>query len=221
MIIIHKKKTSQSNQSLKVLANEQLTKMGWTELKFPDKSKENAKDALPGDIWGYVLRLVQDESKAAIKRNNKQVVFVSFIMKDHQNIWMKKAVKTYNFSSELDITLLISNANEDKILVDLKTHFGKWDEEVMTLIHASIDREEKKNIENMKKEQKNDDIYDDLKRAENERQAQEQARRLNQEHKNQLTRQQAEFDRKEAELAAKTELAAKLEEKTKKRRRKA
>ena len=74
MIIIHKKESSQNKKSLKFLANEQLTKMGWSELKFPDQSQENAKDALPGDIWGYVLRSVQDENK----------VYVSFIKKDHQ-----------------------------------------------------------------------------------------------------------------------------------------
>ena len=63
MIIIHKKESSQNKKPLKFLANEQLTKMGWSELKFQDQSQENAKDALPGDMWGYVLRSVQDENK--------------------------------------------------------------------------------------------------------------------------------------------------------------
>ena len=75
MIIIHKKKSSQNKQPLKYLANEQLTKIGWSDLKFPDRSQENANDALPGDIWGYVLISVQDENKT----------YVSFIKKDHQD----------------------------------------------------------------------------------------------------------------------------------------
>ena len=205
MIIIHKKESSQNKHPLKYLANEQLTKIGWSDLKFPDRSQENAKDALPGDIWGYVLRHVQDDNKGAMKGNNKPVTFASFIKKDHQNVWMNKAFKTCNFSSELDITLLMSNANEDKDLIDLKTHFGRWDGEVMTFLYAIIEREEKKGTGDPKQEQQHNDILDELRRAENERQAQEeQTRRLELEHENQLARQKAEFDQRAAEFEQKT-----------------
>ena len=140
-----------------------------------------------------------------MKGNNKPVTFASFIKKDHQNVWKNKAFKTYNFSSELDITLLMSNANEDKDLIDLKTHFGRWDGEVMTFLYAIIDREEKKGTGDLKQEQQHNDIIDELRRAEKERQAQEeQTPRLELEYENQLARQKAEFDKRTAEFELKT-----------------
>ena len=51
MIIIHKKESSQNKQTLKFLAKDQLAKLGWSNLNFPDRSQENAKDAMPEDIW--------------------------------------------------------------------------------------------------------------------------------------------------------------------------
>ena len=188
MIIIHKKESSQNKKSLEFLTNEQFAKVGWNNLKFPDQSLKNAKDALPGDIWGYVLRAVPQEKKT----------YASFIKIDYQDIWEDKAVKTYNFGKDLEITLLMNNANEEKDLIHLQTHFAKWDVEVMSTIYANIEREEKKGTEDRKQEHKYDDIADGL-RAEKERQAQEQTRRLDREHKDQLARQQAEFDQKTAE----------------------
>ena len=188
MIIIHKKESSQNKKSLEFLTNEQFAKVGWNNLKFPDQSLKNAKDALPGDIWGYVLRTVPQEKKT----------YASFIKIDYQDIWEGKAVKTYNFGKELEVTLLMNNANEEKDLQTLQTHFAKWDEEVMSTIYANIEREEKKGTEDRKPEHEYDDIADRL-RAEKERQAQEQTRRLDREHKDQLARQQAEFDQKTAE----------------------
>ena len=171
MIIIHKKESSQNKQTLKFLANEQLTKMGWSNLKFPDRSQEIAKDAMPDDIWGYVLRYVQEDnngaiSKGAMREENKAVTFASFIKKDHQNVWMNKAFKKYNLSSELDMTLLISNANEDPSLKDLKIHFGKWDEEVMAFLYAIIDEKDKERKGDQQPEHKQDDILEDMRRAE-------------------------------------------------------
>ena len=101
MIIIHKKDNSQNKQTLKHLANEQLTMIGWSYLKFPERSQENAEDAMPEDIWGYLLRYVQEDEKGAKKGDRKPVTYASFIKKDYQNRWMDKAYETYNQSSEL------------------------------------------------------------------------------------------------------------------------
>ena len=201
MIIIHKKESSQNKQTLKFLANEQLTRMGWSNLKFPDRSQEIAKDAMPDDIWGYVLRNVQEDnngaiSKGAMKGENKAVTFASFIKKDYQNIWMNKAFKTYNLSSDLEMTLLISNANEDPSLNDLKIHFGKWDEGVMAFLYATIDEEEKKRKGDLQPEQQQDDILEDMRRAEkmeSDRRARQEGHRL--EHEKQMADQKAEFER--------------------------
>ena len=201
MIIIHKKESSQNKQTLKFLANEQLTRMGWSNLKFPDRSQEIAKDAMPDDIWGYVLRNVQEDNngampKGAMKGENKAVTFASFIKKDYQNIWMNKAFKTYNLSSDLEMTLLISNANEDPSLNDLKIHFGKWDEGVMAFLYATIDEEEKKRKGDLQPEQQQDDILEDMRRAEkmeNDRRARQEGHRL--EHERQMAEQKAEFER--------------------------
>ena len=196
MIIVHKKESSQNKQTLKFLANEQLTRIGWSNLKFPDRSQENAKDARPDDIWGYLLRYVQEDNKGAMKGDNKPVTFASFIKKDYQNIWMDKAFKTYNLSSELEMTLLMSNANEDPDLNDLKSHFGKWDGGVMAFLYATIDKEEKKGKGDLKKEQQHDDLIDEMRRAERmetERRARQQTHRL--EHERQMAEQKAEFDK--------------------------
>ena len=204
MIIIHKKENSQNKQTLKFLAKEKLTKIGWSNLKFPERSQENAQDALPDDIWGYVMRYVQEDKKGARSKeqgDNKPVTFASFIKKDYQNKWMDKAFGTYNLSSELEMTLLISNANEDPALNDLKSHFGKWDGEVMAFLYATIEKEEKEGKEDLQQEQQYEGIIDERKRAvermEKEMLALKQAHL--QEHERQMAEQRADFDKTKKE----------------------
>ena len=163
MIIIHKKDSSSNKQTLKFLAKEHLTKLGWSNLKFPDRSQENAQGAAPEDIFGYLLYAYQEDNKGARRKENKPSTSVAFIMKDHQNIWMNKAVKTYNLSSELGMTLLMSDANETINLKDMKFNFGRWDGGVMEFLHAIIEREEKETI---KQEQQQDDTIEDIRRKE-------------------------------------------------------
>ncbi len=132
-----------------------------------------------------------------MKRDNKPVTYASFIKKDYQNMWMDKAMHTYNLGTDLEMTVLMSNAREDPDLKDLKFHFGKWDGGVMTYLYATIEKEENKGKGDLQREQQHDNIIDERRRAEqteNEKQARQQAHRLEQ-HEKQMADQKAEFDK--------------------------
>ena len=45
--------------------------MGLGNLEFPARSQENAEDASPEEIWGYLLRYVQEEEEGARKGEKK------------------------------------------------------------------------------------------------------------------------------------------------------
>ena len=69
----------------------------------------------------------------------------------------------------------------------------------MAFLYATIDKEEKKGKGDLKQEQQHDDIIDEMRRAENESQAKQQAHRLELEHERQVAQQKAEFDQKTKE----------------------
>ena len=144
MIIIYKNKNSQNKQTLKYLVREQLTKIGLGNLKFQERSQENAEDASPEEIWGNLLRYVQEEEEGSRKGEKKPVTYAAFIKRDVQDRWLNKTYKTINLSNELRMALLMTDANEDTVLSELKMHFAIWGENVMTFLYAAMADAKKK-----------------------------------------------------------------------------
>ena len=153
MIIIYKNKNSKNKQTLKHLTKEYLRGIGLGNLTFQERSQENAEDASPEEIWGYLLRYVPEEEEGAKKGEKKAVTYASFIKEDVQDTWLDQAYQTINVNNDLRMTLLVKDANRDPILNDLKRHFAIWGEDVMTFLLQVIKDSEKEGTTEAKKEE--------------------------------------------------------------------
>ena len=151
-------RTFRNKQTLKHVIKDYLTGMGIGNLTFPERSQENAEDASPEEIWGYLLRYVQEEEEGAKKGEKKAVIYASFIKGNVQDIWKEQAYRTINLNYELRMTLLVNDANRNPILNDLKKHFAIWGENVMTFLYAVMQSSEKNKQKEGKKEKRKNHI---------------------------------------------------------------
>ena len=146
MIIIYKNENSKNKQPLKHFTKEYMEKMGIGNLNFQEQSQENTDDARPEEIWGYLLRCVQEKGK-------KAVTYVAFVQENLKDTWLEKAYDTINLDNELRMTLLISDANRNPILKDLQKHFAIWGEDVMTYLHTIAQEAERNRQDKEKKKE--------------------------------------------------------------------
>ena len=146
MIIVYKNENSKNKQTLKHLTKEYMEKMGIGNLNFQEQSQENAADATEEEIWGYLLRYVQEGGK-------KAVTYAAFIKRDVKDTWLDKAYDTINLDNELRMAILISDANRSPLLKDLQNHFAVWGEDVMTYLYTIAEDAEKNQQDKVKKEE--------------------------------------------------------------------
>ena len=142
MILIYKNPDSKSKSKVKQLCSEYLTKLGFGNLEFPSKSFEHSEGAYPDKIWGYVLRYMKNNPNMEdpnISIVPKATTNASFIKKDVKQIWLDQRYVTKNANPHLKLALLLHDAHiKEPRLNEIKSHFGTWDESVMTFLYTVI-----------------------------------------------------------------------------------